>query len=60
MTEHPGLMTPLSPMLQTCCEEGCGAIVLGGGTCVAHDQPPPKSMTSTLLNQAINAKAPKR
>src|SRR5690349_19544990 len=48
MTEHPGLITPLSPMLHVCSEEGCSAIVLGSGTCVEHDQPPSKSMTSTL------------
>ena len=56
----PGLMTPLSPMLHLCSQEGCSAIVLGSGTCVEHDRPSPKSMTSTLLNQAIVAIAPKR
>ena len=60
MTEHAGLITPLSPMLHACSEEGCSTIVLGSGTCVEHDQPPSKSMTSTLLNQAITANSPKR
>jgi hypothetical protein len=57
VTEHPGLMAPLSPMLHACLAEGCGAIVLGRGTCVEHDQPPPKTMNATLLNRAITAKA---
>ena len=47
-------------MLHVCPAEGCTAIVFGAGTCVEHDQPsPPKSMTATLLNQAITAKTPK-
>jgi hypothetical protein len=60
MGEHIGLVAPLSPMLHVCSEEGCAAIVLGRGTCVEHDRAPLATMTSTLLNQAITARVPKR
>jgi hypothetical protein len=58
VTEHPGLITPLSPMLYVCLEEGCSAIVFGQGTCTEHDRKPPADLSDTLLSRAADATHP--